>query len=468
MMKSILIAAAVTAFSAAGIAAADTETSTDNLSVRIPILDRAVFYDGYQSEVYDADKEDGILRHSNSLYAVRLTDEQLDMIGSQVGLEVTIGALCDDFDRIGATNIALVPKGSKDYKFADVERIEIARFITPFMNKNRMPNEVPFNYVLPDLELVLRDKALREKYDFWFEFDIFGVPYDANKNVTGCRGRNDVFEGSATLVTTPQKEGSSDGHILIPVYTRRQEQHGNVNFNNYKENATDTIGVTTRTFEINLPKDVEDSKVTFILTNHGAAKGGEEYIRRLHLVYFDGDVKMAYTPGGVSCEPYRQYNTMPNSIYQTTAQPEEYWETISNWCPGQAVPVREIHTGALKAGIHKFMIRVPDAEFVGEDGDFRPSIYFQGLENGLLAAGVTDIVAEEKADISFSLDDRTLRIDGADIVASLAVYTPDGQLVYGKNYPGHSLILPDLGSGMHIFVASTPEGRTTFDKIILH
>lgn len=466
MIKSIFTAAATALLPAMALMAAEPENPNNGLDITIPLLDQAVFYDGYQPEIIDADANDGILRHSNSIYAVKLSDEQLDMIGSKVGLQVTIGALCDNFDRIGATNLALVPKGSETYGFEDVERIEIARFITPFMNKNRTPNEVPYDYVLPGVELILRDPSLREKYDFWFEFDIFGVPYSANELIAGCRGRNDVFKGTASFVTDSHKGNPVNGHILIPVYTRRQEQYGNVNLNNYNENATDTIGTTTRTFEINLPKDVEDSKVTFILTNHGAAKGGEEYMRRLHLVYFDGDLKLAYTPGGVSCEPYRQYNTSPNGIYNYTPQDDEYWATYSNWCPGQAVPVREIHTGALKAGVHKFMIRVPDAEFVNNDGDFRPSIYFQGIEKGTMeTAAVTDIMAEEAADITFSMEGNTVVFGGTDTVASISVFSTDGRMLYGKGYPGRCLDLTTLGQGVYIIVATSPEGRTSFEKI---
>ncbi len=462
MKKSILTAAAALML----VPATSFAAEADSAPVRIPIMEKAVYYDGYQPTIIDADVNDGILRHSNSLYAVKLTDEQLNMIGSKFGLEVTIGALCDNYDRIGSVNLAFVPKGSESYAYDDVDRIEIARFITPFMNKNRNPQEVPFVYSLPGVELILNDPALREKYDIWVETDLFGVPYAANTQIAGCKNRNDVFEATTVFVSegTP---APADNHILVPIYTRKQEVHGSVNLNNYNENATDTIGTTTRTFEFEVPADLSDSKITFILTNHGAGRGGEEYVRRTHLVYFDGDLKLAYVPGGVSCEPYRQYNTMANSIYNYNEQPLEYWETYSNWCPGQAVPVREILTGALKAGKHRFMIRVPDAEFVGQDGDFRPSIYFQGLKEGEMPLEVTDIMREQEADITFNIEGDVVSFGGSDKVASLSVYSPDGSLLYGTGNPGSAFNLGRFSERVLILVATTAEGRSAFVKVRL-
>lgn len=465
MIKSFILTAATALLPTLTCLAQEAGTPTTGLDVSIPVYDKVVFYDGYQPIIIDAEVEDGILRHSNSLYSIRLTDEQLDKVGSKVGLNITIGALCDEYDRIGSINIAFVPKGSESYSYEDVERVEIARFITPFMDKNKEPNQVPYDYILPGVELILRDKALREKYDYWMEFDLFGVPYSANNLIQGCKDRNDVFQGTVTFLTDNKKDENSSGHILIPVYTRRQEHYGSVNLNNYNENATDTLGTTTRTFEINLPKDVEDSKITFILTNHGAQRGGEEYVRRLHLVYFNGDLAMAYTPGGVSCEPYRKYNTCNNGIYGFGTKPTSYWESVSNWCPGQAVPIREIHTGPLKAGVHKFMIRVPDAKFVNSDGDFRPSIYFQGVEKGNIALTVTDIMAEEAADITLTMEGNTVVFSGTDTVASLSIFSTDGRMLYGKGRPGESFDLSFLGAGVYAVVVTTPEGRTAFAKV---
>ena len=96
--------------------------AADGGETSIRIYDEAIFFDGYNvlENLSDESKamipeDDGILRHSTSLYSIRLTDEQLDLIGENLKMLVDIGALCDNYDRIGNINIALVPKGAESY-----------------------------------------------------------------------------------------------------------------------------------------------------------------------------------------------------------------------------------------------------------------------------------------------------------------------------------------------------------------
>ena len=53
-------------------------------------FDDVVFYDGYNETIFGADENDGVLRHRNSLYAVKMTDEQLDAFGETTEMNVTI------------------------------------------------------------------------------------------------------------------------------------------------------------------------------------------------------------------------------------------------------------------------------------------------------------------------------------------------------------------------------------------
>lgn len=437
----------------------------DGVEKRVNIFKDVVFYDGYLGEVVDKDLDDGVLRFRNSLYSVRLDPEAISDMGSDLRMEVTIGALCDNYDRLGNVNIALVPKGSESYEYDEVERIEVTRFITPFMNKNKAPTEVPYDYDIANVGRLLKDAALNAEYDFWMEFELFGIPYAANKEIIGCSNRNDVFEGTIDLLYTPSAH-KEEGNILVPIFVKRPEDKGNVNFNSYTESATDTLGVTTRSFEFYVPEDVADSRIYLILTNHGAAQNGEEYVRRRHLVYADGEILLAYTPGGVSCEPYRKYNTQQNGIYGLLVRNDTYWESFSNWCPGQAVPIREVHTGALKAGNHTVMIRVPDAEFYGNDGDFRPSLYFHGVKEGELTAGV-DQVWFEGPDVTVSLSGRELQIASPEPLEELCIYTYDGRPVSRMASPSGSLSLAELQSGLYILTFSTADGRTSARKLLL-
>lgn len=65
-------------FSACCLGAFSTARADEGEKRELKIFDEAVFYDGYQqSIIIDADLDDGILRHMNHLYAVKLTDEQL-------------------------------------------------------------------------------------------------------------------------------------------------------------------------------------------------------------------------------------------------------------------------------------------------------------------------------------------------------------------------------------------------------
>ena len=433
--------------------------------VRVNVFDHVVFYDGYNSTVFDAGLDDGVYRMKNSLYSTPLPMEQLTDLGDGLTLDVTIGALCDNYDRISSLCLAFVPKGASTYDYDKVRRIEIARLITPFMNKNISPTEVPYTFDIPNVANLLRDPALRADCDLWMEFEVFGVPYAANKEVAGCSGRNDVFEGTVDLVYTPAEEARpSEGNVLVPINVKYLDDRGNINFNNYTESATDTLGITTKTYEFEVPEDVADSKVYLILTNHGANSGGEEYVRRLHLVYYDGDIVLSYTPGGVSCEPYRVYNTQPNGIY-ANSRPESFWKTQSNWCPGQAVPIREIPLGAQKAGKHKVMIRVPDARFVGKDGDFRPSLYFHGVKNGAMPTSVDEVWFEGPT-VTLHKEGDVLRYSSDEPVEKLLVHTADGVLARAYSHPQGEVALGDLPSGMLILTFVTEDGRTTVRQIL--
>lgn len=351
--------------------------SEDKVKI-INLYDHAVFYDGYMGlDNPDKDLDDGILRHSCSLYSKKLSDEVLDQIGDKLDMTVFVSACCDNYDRIGNINLAFVPKGNENYAPSDVERIEIARFITPFMDKNKEPNTVPYSYNIDNLSPILRDADIRKNFDLWLEYELFGVPYAANKQIEGCEGRSDVFAGSL-IFETYGKKGPVSGNTLIPIVIKKPETAGN-NLNNYNPIATDTIGKTTKTYTFNVPEDVEDASIILITSNHGANRGGEEYNRRDHFIYYDDGLVLTYKPGRPSCEPFRERNTQRNGIYGKEPYSDEEWQSFSNWCPGDVIDTRLITLGDVPKGEHKIRISVPDAEFVNQEGDIPVSMYFHGL-----------------------------------------------------------------------------------------
>jgi len=334
----------------------------------VPVLDEVIFYDGYAS-VVDEVLPAGVVRIDNSLITTQLTDEQLELIQAHLKLETRIFARCDNYDRIGSVRLALAEKGAKTYDPATTPRIELARFITPFMDKNREPGVVTYNWTVDHLASILRSEALRAQFDFWLELSVFGVPYAANEEVAGCSGRSDVFAGSVTLHSDSSTETSAV-NLLVPVAS-------NESFNDYQVGASDQLGTTQKTLSFSLDK-AADAQIVLIISQHGANSGGEEYVRREHFVTLDGAPVLRFRPGRTSCEPYRGANTQANGIYGPSARSDQEWQSFSNWCPGDVIDIRVIEWGAAFAGPHELVIDVPDAEFVEDEGNFPLSVFVIG------------------------------------------------------------------------------------------
>jgi hypothetical protein len=336
----------------------------------INIMNGVVFFDGYAGVVSDPTPA-GVIRFRNDLLTTKLSSQQLDSIGNQLTIKITISALCDNYDRIGGVNLAMVPKGSTTYNTATVPKIEVGRFITPFMNKNVQPTSVPYTFVVNNIASILKSSDLNAAYDFWLELEVFGVPYAANTQIAGCSARNDVFKGRVDFITNGPNPNFDPSIVIKPLSFK-------ADFNNYNAAATDNVGTTVKTINFTTTQPVYDATLYLITSNHGANTGGEEYVRRMHYVTFDGSSVLTYKPNGKSCEPYRQYNTQGNGIYGGSVQSASWWTSWNNWCPGDTISTRKISLGTLAAGNHTFVINVPDATFNGGEGNFPLSLYLQG------------------------------------------------------------------------------------------
>jgi hypothetical protein len=361
---------------ASGGATGNAGTAGSGGSVSTPasftIFDEVVFYDGYASLVA-APVAAGVKRLRNDLFTHKLSDVEIAAIQNTLKLRVTVGALCDNYDRIGSLALALVPAGESSYAPDEVERIELGRFVTPFMDRNKQPDEVSYQYEAHNLVSVLRDAALGAAYDLWLELELFGVPYAANTEVAGCSNRNDVFRGTLIL----DSDSSTPAVVfdtLIPVAYKAP-------FNNYQAGASDRIGTTKKTMEFVLDADTAQTQLVLITSNHGANSGGEEYSRRNHFVYVDDELRLTYKPGRPSCEPFRKFNTQANGIYGASPRSDSSWQSFSNWCPGDVIDTRIIQLGPMSAGRHQFVIDVPDARFAGGEGNFPLSLYVQSRRN---------------------------------------------------------------------------------------
>lgn len=435
----------------------------------VTVFDAVRFYDGYLVEKNPEDPTlDGILRHRTSLYAIKLTDEQLAQIGDSLEMHVRVQACCDNYDRIGNVNIAFVPKGQETYKPDEVQRIEIGRFITPFMNKNKKPDTVPYEYKVPYLSYIFRDSELRAQYDIWVELEIFGVPYAANQQIKGCADRSDVFLGTLKFSTINENRGvMTDKDVLVPIVIKNPEYIAH-NLNNYDERATDEIGKTIKTYTFTVPKDVADGQLVLVTSNHGANEGGEEYNRRWHYIYYDGGEEpvMVYKPGRNSCEPFRKYNTCPNGIYGYFKKSDETWQSFSNWCPGDVIDNRIIDLGEVKAGTHTVCISVPDAEFVGGQGDIPVSIFFQGLTEGILNNIDRVSVEESKPLVTITKTGKTLVVGSSEGIVSIELRDLQGKLVR-QTECGKTINCSGCASGIYLVSVELMNGIIETHKVLL-
>jgi hypothetical protein len=417
----------------------------------LAFYEEAVFYDMYASTVSQP-LPSGAVRLSNSTYTKKMTDTQLDSFGNQVTMNVTIGALCDNYDRLAHVFLALVPKGASSYDTNIVKKLEIGRFITPFMNKNVSPTSVPYTFQVDNIGAIFKDPILRAQFDFWIEFTVFGVPYTAQTQVAGCSGRIDVFKGSLTFVT-------DNNSSIPPVNNFLMTMAANKSFNNY--NGTDEPGMTLRMLNFTLTNTVNNANFYLITSNHGANSGGEEYVRRQHYVYLNDAQIYTYKPGGISCEPFRQYNTQGNGIYGSSPQSTAWWTSWNNWCPGNSIPIRKISVGTLQPGLQTFVIMVPDAQFVGQQGDFPLSVYFQGETAAILGTQemtVTDIKIYPNPATNF------IKISSTKKVRETEMYSTDGRLV--KTFKGGESDISELQPGVYILKATFEDGISFKHKII--
>ncbi len=451
---------------------AETEVpSTDGKEV-VKVYDEVIFFDGYNTleGISDESKamipeNDGILRHRTSLYSVRLTEEQLSRIGEKFTMLVEIGALCDNYDRIGNINLAFVPKGAETYNPDEVKRIEIGRFITPFMDKNKEPSTVPYVFDMDHVSLILRDSRLRAEYDIWAEFELFGIPYAANEQIKGCAGRQDVFTGTLSFITDATPAPTTDKNVIVPVVIKKPEYIAGGNFNNYSEGSTDEIGKTIKTWTFDVPEDVTDGQLVFITSNHGANAGGEEYNRRIHMVYFDDKLATTYKPGRTSCEPFRVYNTQLNGIYGYSEMSDRAWQSFSNWCPGDKIDNRILHVGPLSAGTHSMRIKVVGAKFADQQGDIPVSIFFQGVKDGSLpgASGVNAVKPDFRSRINVENDRVTVQSETP--VQEILLYDVAANLL-AIEFDTNVVSLADAPRGVLIVTVQYADGLSENYKII--
>ncbi|UFH31743.1 T9SS type A sorting domain-containing protein [Chryseobacterium sp. C-71] len=423
-------------------------------TTRTNIVSEAVYYDGYAALVSQP-VPTGLIRLTNARYARKMTDAELDGFKAKIAMRVTIGALCDNYDRLGSVFLAMIPKNQPTYTIndANVKRIEVARYITPFMNKNVSPLEVPYTYNLSNLYNVFHDAALRSTYDMYMELDVFGVPYAAQTEIAGCSGRNDVFTGTLTFFSTNAGATPTSYNNLTPILNYSK-------LNNY--NSTDVPGQTVRITTFNLPNAITDAQFFVISTPHGANAGGEEYVRRDNFTYIDDIQMLTYKPGGTSCEPFRVYNTQGNGIYGTTPSSTADWTAWNNWCPGDAVPIRSFTMTSMTAGNHTLKHTIPAAVFNQQQGDVFLSVYMQSKNSAMM-----DVKDIKSIDVSIYPNPTSdfVNIKSKIDVASMTLFSMDGRKLT-ENFKENKINISSYNTGVYILNIVLKDGTTFKHKII--
>lgn len=336
----------------------------------VTVFPRTTFYDMY-ADLVNEPTPAGVIRMKNTTSFKKIDAEILDKLTSSLMIDVNCNALCDNYDRIGRISLVIAKKNASIEEVQKGEKIEIGRFITPFMYLGRDPKYVHYSYSVDYLTAILTNNKYRLTHDFWLELSIFAVPYAAQKEVKGCDGRNDTYQGEVNFIINATSNKPMKNTMVEPIAY-------SFHINNYDSLATDSISKTTKTFRFHLDKTIKNATLMVISSNHGANDGGEEYVRRKHFLYVDNKQVLEYTPGGLSCEPYRKLNTQPNGIYENKPMSDSAWASWNNWCPGSAIPVRKVQFSVLKKGCHSVRISVPDAQFVDKQGYFPISLYVIG------------------------------------------------------------------------------------------
>ena len=435
----------------------------------LQVFNQAVYYGMYEGTVNEPVPA-GAIRHSNSSYGIKLTAEQIANFGNTLTMTVTLNPLCDNYDRIGNVNLAFVPKDSESYVYDQVKRIEIGRFITPFMDKNDTAvTEVPYEYELNHLTNIFHDEAIAAQYDFWVELEVYGYQGGPGQGgaaveIPGCAGRNDVYQGSLTFVsTTDEQIPTPDASFIGPLSFKYE-------LKDYTLEGTDVIGETVRTIGFTLSNPIENAKLHIITSNHGSNTNGEEYIRRNHYIYFDDAEKLMYKPGGVSCVPFRDYNTQLNCIYWVcngTSNPPPRPDTNTawswnNWCPGDKIPNRVVELGTVAAGYHTYRIEVPDAVFAGDQGYFPMSVYLTGDGSSVLLG---DCFAQDKVTIFPNpvSDVATIQTNGLVIKAVTVVNTLGQNVLEGNT---DKIDMSSFQDGIYIVKVEFDNNQTAIKKIV--
>jgi len=127
--------------------------------------------------------------------------------------------------------------------------------------------------------------------------------------------------------------------------------------------------------EFHIDKNIDNAKLYFITTGHGAHSEGDEFNQRNNIISLNDKELLIYPAWREDCAAFRRFN--PSSgvwFVDTTWKGEKIKERIassdysrSNWCPGSKVSPVVIDLPTLKKGKNTIIIDIPNAQPTTED-----------------------------------------------------------------------------------------------------
>ncbi|MDO9512047.1 MAG: PNGase F N-terminal domain-containing protein [Bacteroidales bacterium] len=222
--------------------------------------------------------------------------------------------------------------------------VEIMRFFTPFgvrqYNEKVKVNGIQWN------DSVLYSQEISHLLPV-LKGEIYIGAYIGNYDKGGHRINLNLKYFPGTLVI---EEIPEENRFVLPLFNT-------VNILEMAGQAYSTLFIDdSLRIEFNVPEGSKDLKIIYTATGHGGWSEGDEFVRKEHRFYLDGNPLYHFTPWRTDCMCYRSSNPASGNFWNGLSS-SDY--SRSGWCPGSLSYPVEISLGKLSAGKHTLMLTIP-------------------------------------------------------------------------------------------------------------